>query len=230
MRINKFISQNTEYSRRKADELIKDGKVFVNGKITKTLGLDINPSKDTVNIGNIKIELEKNKIYLALNKPRGYITSRSDDFGRKTVMILVPKIPNLKPVGRLDYETEGLLLFSNDGDFINKHTHPHYECEKEYQAIIEGQLTQQEKNELEKGIVIDGKKTAKTKLKVLRKNEKETEIMVVVHEGRNRQIRKMFAYVKHPVKYLKRIRVGKISLGLLKRGDFRTLTLKEINA
>lgn len=230
MRINKFISQNTGYSRRKADELIQEGRVFINGKNTATLGLDINPDKDIVRIDSKKIEIERERIYLALNKPRGYITTRCDDFGRKTVMILVPKIPNLKPVGRLDYETEGLLLFSNDGEFINRHTHPHYECEKEYQVIIEGQLSSENKLKLEKGIIIDGKKTAGTKMRILRKSQTETELTTIIHEGRNRQVRKMFAYVKHPVKYLKRIRIGNVSLGLLKKGAYRKLTLKEINA
>ena len=132
MRINKFISLNTGYSRRKADQLIDEKRVKLNGKILTKLGTVVDIESDTVEIDDKKVEISNEKNYIALNKPAGYVTTREDELKRKTVMELIPQIANLKPVGRLDKDTEGLLLFSNDGDFINKLTHPKFECEKEY--------------------------------------------------------------------------------------------------
>ncbi len=229
MRINKFISLNTAYSRRKADQLIEDGKVKLNGKILKKLGINIDIEKDEIEIDNKKIKKTFKKIYLALHKPAGYITTRNDEFDRKTVMELLPEIENLKPVGRLDKDTEGLLLFSNDGDFINHFTHPKFECDKEYQAEIKGELTNQEKEKLEKGIILDGKKTKEAKIKIIKKSKENTILIITIQEGRKRQIRKMFDYLKHPVKYLKRLRIGKIKLGSLKKGEFKFLNKTELN-
>ncbi len=237
MRLNKFISSNTSYSRRKADELIQAGKIFINNKPAK-IGTQIDPKKDKITIRGSEAETinenlithQTKKIYLALNKPANFITTRSDDLNRKTVMSLVPKIENLKPVGRLDKNTEGLILFSNDGEFINKHTHPRFECEKEYFVKIKGMLSDKEKSALEKGIMLEGKKTSPAKIKIIKESLKQTTLTVTIHEGRNRQIRKMFAQLKHDVKYLQRIRIDKISLGSLKKGEYRELTLNEINA
>lgn len=233
-RLNKFIASSTSFSRRKADELIVKGEVFVNGKKTQTLGITVDPEKDEIKVAGQKITMQKDKIYLALNKPANFVTTREDELNRETVMSLLPKIPNLKPIGRLDMETEGLLLFSNDGDFINHLTHPRFECEKEYLAKIAGKLTPEEQKQLEEGILIkeNGKfiKTSPTKLKVIDSSEKATTLTITIHEGRNRQIRKMFATIKHAVKYLKRLRIGKIHLGSLKNGSYRKLTKEEIDA
>lgn len=228
IRLNKFISSNSTFSRRKADELIAEGKVFVNNKRIIELGTKIDSEKDKVMINNQIINVENEKIYLALNKPKGYITTRDDELGRETVMSLLPKIENLKPVGRLDIDTEGLLLFSNDGEFINKHTHPKFECEKTYYVIIFGELNNNEKQQLEDGIFIEGKLTSKSKIKILKKDNIATVLTIEIHEGRNRQIRKMFGYFDHNVKYLKRIKIGKILLGSLEKGKFRKLTKKEV--
>lgn len=229
MRINKFIANNSQVSRRKADELILEGKVFVNGKKITTPGIEIDPESDNIKIEDKSIQKTDEKIYIALNKPAGYVSTRSDEQNRKTVMELIPPDKNLKPVGRLDMDTEGLLLLSNDGEFINKLTHPKFECEKEYYTIIKGFLTNEEKKDLENGIEIDKKKTSPSKIKILKQDEKQTVLTIVIHEGRNRQIRKMFAKVQHVVKYLKRVRIHQIKLGSLGKGEFRPLTKNEIN-
>lgn len=229
LRLNKFISSNSSYSRRKADELIQAGKVLINNE-KAVLGTQIDPAKDKVSINGKVISSQTEKIYLVLNKPDNYVTTRSDDLGRKTVMSLVPNIPNLKPVGRLDKNSEGLLLFSNDGDFINKYTHPKFECEKEYYVKIKGLLSDQEIKRLENGILIDNKKTYPAEIKIIQITKSQTTLTIKIHEGRNRQIRNMFASLGHDVKYLQRIQIGKILLGSLEKGKYRTLTSKEINA
>lgn len=231
MRINKAIASFTEFSRRKADELIENGDVFLNGKIVKELGIQIDPEKDQLKVrGKIITAKKEEKIYIALNKPKGYITTRDDELGRETVMSLVPQNKNLKPIGRLDLDTEGLLIFSNDGEFINRLTHPRFECEKKYFAQIAGALSEVEKDQLEKGIKIENRKTAPAKIIIIEKTPRQTVLTITIHEGRKRQIRKMFSYLEHPVKYLQRIAIGKIYLGNLKKGQYRFLTQKEINA
>jgi len=231
VRLNKFISSNSEYSRRKADELINQGHISINGKINTEMGTVIDSSKDVIKINGktISEKIEQN-IYLALNKPQNYITTRNDEFGRQTIMELLPKNKNLKPVGRLDKNSEGLILISNDGEFINRYTHPKFECEKEYFAVIEGQIKEAEINKLTRGVIIDEYKTAPAKIKIIKIQPKETILKITIQEGRNRQIRKMFALVKHPVKYLQRVRIGTIFLQDLRIGKYRNLTPEEINA
>ncbi|MFA6305180.1 MAG: pseudouridine synthase [Candidatus Gracilibacteria bacterium] len=230
MRLNKFIAENSKYSRRKADILIKDRFVVINGKTADSLGIQIDPEKDIVEINGEKIIVKKEeKIYLALNKPAGFITTREDRHAKKTVMELLPKIENLKPVGRLDKDTEGLLLFTNDGNFILKHTHPRYDCRKKYRAIIDGFLTDDEKEKLEKGVLLEEKTTYPAKIQILKREKNETRLEIEIHEGRNRQVRKMFAMFRHNMKYLQRIEIGNIKLGNLKLGEFRKLTKEEIN-
>ncbi len=230
MRINKFIAQNTQYSRRKADELISNHLVFINGKLVQELGTIIDTENDRVEISGKPVVVKKEKIYLVLNKPKNYICTRSDEFKRKTIMELIPKGKNLKPVGRLDKDSEGLLLISNDGEFINKFTHPKFECEKEYFLIVKGELSTENKEKLEKGVKIDGRKTAPAQIKILKLAEGQTNLKIIIHEGRNRQIRKMFAQIDMPVKYLQRIRIGNIKLKSLKTGSHRVLTNQELNA
>ncbi len=229
MRINKFISSNSKISRRNADTLILEGKVFVNGKKISKPGTAIDPEKDKIKVNDEEITSKNQKTYIALNKPAGYISTRKDEKNRKTVMSLLPKNKNLKPAGRLDKETEGLLIFSDDGDFINKLTHPKFECEKEYYLILNKKLTPQDKKILEEGVIIDGKKTSPSKIKPL-KDKSGKKLTITIHEGRNRQVRKMFASRSYNVEYLRRIRVGKIKLGNLEKGRYRYLKPSEINA
>lgn len=229
MRINKFISSNSGISRRKADELILEGKVFINGKKITKPGKIITPGEDKIEINGKKVETTSEKIYLALNKPAGFITTRKDEKNRKTVMDLVPKNKNLKPVGRLDKESEGLLLLSNDGEFINRLTHPKFECEKEYYVALSTPLEDKDKRRIEKGIKLEGKKTYPSKIKIIKTNEKGTTLTITIHEGRNRQIRKMFASIGYNVEYLRRIRIGEIKIGNLQKSRYRRLKLTEIN-
>ena len=233
MRINKFIANNSQYSRRHADKLILSGKILLNGKPHFELGSEIDPEKDTIEIvgTNTKISAtQTKKVYIAFNKPQNIVTTREDELNRPTIMkILPPEFKNLKPAGRLDRDTEGLILLSNDGEFIYKQTHPKFNVVKEYNGIIKGALTPAEKRKLESGIIIDGKKTAPAKITITQKNNQKTFLKIEIHEGRKRQIRKMFDSVGHPVEYLQRIRIGCITLGDLEVGHFRYLTPREIN-
>lgn len=228
IRINKFIANNSEYSRRKVDELLEEGKVFVNGQKIQDLGTQIDPTTDTISIEGKTINAGEEKIYLILNKPKNYLTTRSDELERKTVMDLIPEYQNLKPAGRLDKDSEGLLILTNDGDYINQLTHPKHKFEKEYIVEIDGKLKKSHQEKLEKGIIIDQRKTAPAKIKINKISERKTNLTIIIREGRNRQIRKMFAQLNYPVKYLQRIRIGNIELGSLKTGEFRHLTKNEI--
>ncbi len=229
MRLNKFIANNSQYSRRKADALIEEGLVFVNNQKAE-LGQDIDPTSDTVSVKGAEISPQKEeKVYFALNKPVGYITTRHDEFNRETVMDLLPQIPNLKPAGRLDKDSQGLLVLSNDGNFINKITHPRYECKKKYLVKIEGKITPESIQKLQQGVKIDNKKTAPAQIELISQNRELSTLKITLSEGRNRQIRKMFAIVNHPVKYLQRLQIGNIQLGNLALGKYRKLNPQEIN-
>lgn len=230
IRLNKFISDNTEISRRTADAFIQNGKVTINDRIA-VIGEKVNPETQIVKVNGDAVKTRTAKLYIALNKPEGYITTRNDEMDRQTVMELIPKHKNLKPVGRLDKDTEGLLIFTNDGQYINTHTHPSFKCEKEYFVKINGRISDESVKQLREGIIIEeGKrKTAPAQIQVLKTRAQESSVRITIHEGRNRQIRKMFAKVGHNVKYLKRIRVEHIQMGYLKKGTYRKLTKEEIN-
>lgn len=227
-RLNKFIAEHSSVSRRKADELIASDMVFVNGKLVNSLGTKIDPQNDKVTIKGIKLETGFQATYLALNKPQNYICTKEDELGRKTIMDLLPQIANLKPVGRLDKDTEGLILISNDGDFINKQTHPKYNKEKEYYVELNGNIKIEDIKKLERGIELEEKKTSPAKIKLLEKDNSTSYLTITIHEGINRQIKKMFMKLGFTVNYLKRIRIGKIFLGNLKTGEYRPLNKFEI--
>lgn len=215
-------------SRRKAEEYILSGKVAVNGNIVTELGIKV-CENDIIQFEGKKIKLESKKIYLILNKPTNYVTTVKDQFNRKTVMDLIKDIDyRLMPVGRLDYNTEGLLIMTNDGDLIYKITHPKHNIDKVYIAKILGIPTQKEIEKFEAGLFIDGYKTSKAKFELIKSDISSSEVKITIHEGRNRQIRKMCEAINHKVIYLKRVSIGKINLDNLKLGSYRYLTEMEV--
>lgn len=228
-RLQKVIANSGYCSRRKAEEEIKKGHVTVNGKIVVELGTKVDV-QDVIEINGTVIKKEENKEYFLLYKPREVITSVHDDKGRKTVLDYIDTDTRIYPVGRLDYDTTGLLLLTNDGELANLLMHPKTEIEKVYVAKIKGILTGQEINHLKNGVVIDGRKTSRAKVKV-RKVDKKTQTSIVeitIHEGRNHQVKKMFERVGHEVLKLKRERFAFLDLKGLRSGEYRYLTVKEV--
>lgn len=230
MRLNKFLSNSGVASRRKCDELISQGKVFVNGKVVTELGLQINEKKDKVMVEGKQIKLPSSFVYIKLNKPKGYACTAHDEKGRKTIYELIDTDERLFSIGRLDYDTEGLILLTNDGDFANKVAHPKYAIEKEYRVTVEGQIKESELAVLRKGVVVDGERMPSAKVEFLSEDDKFTKLSVVIDEGQNRQIRRMFEAIGKSIRLLKRVRIGQVRLGGLKRGDYRDLTEDELNS
>ncbi len=217
-------------SRRKSEDLIRAGKVKVNGHIAE-IGMKINPRKDLVTVGKQKLTNVKNRkmVYIMLNKPRGYVTTVSDELGRKTVMDLLPDFGcRIYPVGRLDKDSEGLLLLTNDGSFTNCMTHPSHEYAKVYRVTVRPAVNDEILFNLRNGIEIDGRKTAPCEVTVLTEEENRVVLEFILHEGRNRQIRKMCESQGLEVARLKRISIGPIKLGMLKQGDYKELSEQDV--
>ncbi len=230
MRLNKYIAECGVASRRGADKLIADGAVKVNNRTVTTLGVDINTDNDTVTVNGQKIALVNRYVYIMLNKPKGCVTTVKDDKGRKTVMDYIPqKDKRLFPIGRLDYDTEGLVLLTNDGDLAYKITHPSHEIPKTYVAKVEGDVPEAELAKLRNGIELDGITTHRAKIKKLGFEEGISRIEITIFEGKNRQVRRMFEYIGFNVAFLKRIQIGDLKLGGLGRGMSRYLTDREID-
>ncbi|MBR6737576.1 MAG: rRNA pseudouridine synthase [Clostridia bacterium] len=228
MRINKFLAESGVASRRNCDKLIADGLVTVNGRVC-SLGEDIDEFNDAVAVNGKRISKLKKFSYYVMNKPKGYVCTVSDEKGRKTVMDLLPSgIDRVFPVGRLDYDSEGMLIFTNDGDFSNRLIHPSSEIPKTYLVKIEGTLDDASVLKLSRGVVIDGVKTKKCNIKVVDETKSFTKYHVTVTEGRNREIRKMFLTAGKEVKFLKRIKIGDLGMGGLDRGAVRKLTEQEV--
>ncbi|MBR3890042.1 rRNA pseudouridine synthase [bacterium] len=226
-RLNKFIASSGLCSRRKADELIEAGKVVVNGKVVKELGFQIGP-KDKVTINNQLIKPLKNEYY-KFYKPAGYITTSDDEKGRKTIYDILPKeLHKLKPVGRLDKDSTGLIILTNDGELINQLTHPSVKVVKVYTVTVEGKVTINDLETLAKGIEIEKGKMAYAEARPLEFDKNETVLQVVLYQGLNRQIRKMFDYVGHPVISLKRVQHATISIEGLKRGEVKMIKGSQI--
>ncbi len=228
IRLNSYIAKCGVASRRKADLLIKEGLVFVNGKRVLDMGLKVSEN-DEVKVNGDSVKIKEEKIYILLNKPVGVICSSKDQFDRVTVMDIVGDMgTKLHTVGRLDYDTSGIIILTNDGDLTYKLTHPKYHIEKTYLVKIKGCLTKSDKEQLEKGIVIDGYKTLPAKIDIQKINKTSTNVEIKIYEGKNRQIRKMFSKLGYDVIKLKRIKIGDISIGNLKEGKFRNLSKKDI--
>ena len=231
MRINKYIALCGVASRRKAEELILAGKVKVNDNIVKELSYQVDEENDVVKVDDKIIKEENKLVYILLNKPEGYITTVKDQFDRESVLDLVTDIKErVYPIGRLDYETSGLLLLTNDGDLTYKLTHPKHEVDKTYVARVKGKLTPDEIKMFKSGLKIEDYVTAPAKLKVIRYDEKSdvSLLEIKIHEGKNRQVRKMCKAINHPVLRLKRTAMGKIRIGECEIGKYRYLTEDEV--
>lgn len=228
-RLQKVISNAGYCSRRKAEELILKGKVFVNGNLVKELGVKVS-NDDIIVVEGVTLNKKSNKEYYLLNKPRGVICSVKDEKGRKVVTDLIDTSERIYPVGRLDYDTTGVLLLTNDGDFVNILMHPSNEIEKTYLAVIEGIMTTEEIYKLKEGIIIDGEKIVpkrvKVKKKELNKNKEKVEITIV--EGKNHIVKKLFKAVGHPVAKLTRERLAFLDIKGLQSGEYRLLTSSEV--
>lgn len=229
MRINKFIASCGFCSRRKADELIASGQVFWNGKKVTEAGLQVNEG-DKITIAGKVLKPIEDKKYFAINKPAGVTSTLDDPHAEKKIIDLLPKdLRYLKTGGRLDRETEGLMILSNDGDFLNKLMHPSFELDKEYVVEVRGKLDKNAQNRLQKGIKLNGKLTSPARVFDIDDLGKKTKFHIIIHEGRKRQIRLMCEAVGHGVLHLKRIRIGNIELGDLARGKWRELNQNEVD-
>ena len=231
MRINKYIALCGVASRRKAEELILAGKVKVNDNIVTELSYQVDEENDVVKVDDKIIKEENKLVYILLNKPEGYITTVKDQFARESVLDLATDIKErVYPIGRLDYETSGLLILTNDGDLTYKLTHPKHEVDKTYMAIVKGVPNAQEIKNFEEGLYIEDYKTAPAKIKVVKINEEKNYSIcqIKIHEGRNRQVRKMCRTINHPVLRLRRAAMGKIVLKDLEVGQYRHLTKEEV--
>ena len=228
MRINKFLAEKGVASRRHADEMIAAGRVKING-VVATLGANVE-DKDEVLVDDVLLSREEKKEeYYIMNKPKGVICTVSDDRGRKTVMDLLPdSVGRVFPVGRLDYETEGLLILTNDGDLAFRLTHPTSEIPKTYLVRIEGTMTEKDLNPIRSGVELDGVLTKKCKAHIVETDKAYTKVHITITEGRNRQVRRMFEAIGRSVAFLKRVSIGRLKLTGLDRGEVRPLTEQEI--
>ena len=231
MRLEKFLSGSGIASRRDAKKYISAGRVFVNGERVLIPGTHIDPQRAEITFDGEPVRGKPTQIYLMLNKPAGYLTTVRDERGRPTVMVLVGGISErIYPVGRLDLDTEGLLLMTNDGDFAHRILHPSREIEKTYIAWVEGQPNQGEIQRLREGIEIEDGVITSAKVNQIGRREGQTQFRVIIHEGKKRQIRRMFHAVGHEVAHLKRVGIGSLSLGRLSIGKYRLLTPAEIES
>ncbi|EFI42065.1 MULTISPECIES: pseudouridine synthase [Peptoniphilus] len=229
MRLQKYMAHSGAASRRKSEEYILDGRVKVNGKIVTELGYVVDENKDKVYLDDKRLKIIKENTYIALNKPMGIVSTVKDEKDRKTVVDLIDGSTRLYPIGRLDIDTTGLIILTDDGAITNKLTHPKNEINKTYIATVEGKPTKTELDMIRKGIKVGAEKFSPAKVKILKSFEADSIIEVIIHEGKNHEVKLMFDKINHPVKKLKRISIGDIELGDLEIGNFRYLTEDEIN-
>lgn len=228
IRLQKYMSENGIASRRKSEEMIEAGKVKVNGRVA-TLGDKVDPIRDKIVVSGKRVVRNKTKMYVMLHKPRGFVTTMSDELGRKCVSELVEDAGvRLFPVGRLDRNSEGLLLMTNDGAFSNMLTHPSRHVSKVYRVTVREKVTEEQLTKLTEGIMLDGTKTLPCDIHIIDKGENRTVLNVVLYEGRNRQIRRMCEAVGLTVIRLKRTEIAGVRLGMLPQGKWRELNEKEM--
>lgn len=228
VRLQKYLADGGVASRRKAEELIVMGLVKVNGKVVTELGTKINTDRDTVEFGGEIVKIKKKKLYILLNKPAGYISSSKDQFNNVSVLKLVDIKERIFPVGRLDKDTTGALILTNDGEFSYCLTHPKKEVNKVYIAEIIGVPTPEEMRTFMKGVYVDGKKTSPAKIRILKETKKNSVVEIIIHEGRNRQVKKMCEEIGHKVLSLHRQAIGAVNVEGLKEGKWRYLTSDEV--
>jgi 23S rRNA pseudouridine2605 synthase len=230
-RIQKILSQAGVASRRASEQLMLDGRATVNGRTVRELGTKANPGADDIRVDGRRIRLPERHVYLLLNKPRGYVTTRSDPQKRPTVVDLVGAREYIYPVGRLDFDSEGLLVLTNDGDLAARLTHPSHGVERVYEARVLGVPDAHDLQRLAHGIVIEGRRTAPAQVELLpvRHNDAHGTLRITLHEGRNRQVRNMCEAIGHPVDRLKRVAIGPIRDDRLKPGQWRELTADEVD-
>lgn len=226
-RLQKLLAQAGYGSRRACEEYLLERRVIVNGKIVE-LGAKADPARDVIKVDGKRVRFEAQKIYIALNKPVGVVTTNADEFGRQTVRDLIDLEGHLFPVGRLDADSEGLVLLTNDGDLAHALTHPRYEHEKEYRVLVEGQPDDNTLKAWRRGVLLEGQMTAPAKVEVIDSERNQTWLRVIMHEGRKRQIREVAGTLGYRVKYLQRVRLGPLRLTNLKVGQWRHLSPSEV--
>ncbi|WP_027632146.1 pseudouridine synthase [Clostridium hydrogeniformans] len=228
-RLQKFMARCGVASRRKCEEIILQGRVKINGVTIEELGVKVNGDTDKVLVDEKEIFLEENKRYIMLNKPEGYVTTVKDEKGRKTIIDIVKVNERIYPIGRLDYDSSGLLILTNDGDIYNNIIHPRNTIDKVYIAKVKGIFTDNELEKFKKGVDIGDYITAEANIEVLRTFRDSSEVKISIHEGKNRQVRRMCLTLGHEVLSLKRISIGKLALKNLEKGQWRELTKEELN-
>ena len=231
IRLQKILSAAGVASRRASEQMILDGRVMVNGETIRALGSIADPSKDVIKVDGRRIKTDVAHRYIVLYKPKGYVTTRSDPEGRRTVMDLIGEGAYIYPVGRLDYDSEGLLLMMTDGELAARLMHPRHEVDKVYEVIVMGTPDPRAVEKLRKGVFIEGGRTSPADIHVgttVKGSRPTSKLTITIREGRNRQIRKMCSAVGLPVRDLRRIRMGPIGLGRLKPGQWRDLTAEEV--
>ena len=228
-RLQKYLAQAGIASRRSAEKMIAEGRVKVNGKVVREQGVKVDGTKDIIEVDNKPVRVDEEYVYLLINKPPGCVTTVKDPGKRPTVMDVVSDIPKrVYPVGRLDFDTTGLLLMTNDGEFAYRMTHPKFAISKVYEAYVLGQVSEEKLDKLRNGIMLEDGMTKPAKVKVLRKENRKTLIEITISEGRKRQVRRMFQAINNPVIDLKRVKVENLTLGKVKEGEYRYLTFEEL--
>lgn len=227
-RLQKYMASCGVGSRRNCERIIQAGRVKVNGQEIKELGIKIDSDSDIISVDDKIITIEENKVYIILNKPEGYLCTLKDERGRKTVLDLVKVKERIFPIGRLDYDTSGLLIMTNDGDIYNKVIHPREKIDKIYEAEIEGIPTEEEIKKFCSGIDIGGYVTAPAEFVIVSGKKNSSIVKITIHEGKKRQIRRMCKAIKHPVRTLKRVAIGKITFTEIEKGEWRFLSSEEV--